>query len=83
MAWEDDIQKTQSILGDLSGIVQQGIGIFGEAKQILVPAHAQSPTPTPNPEPIAAKPIVAGGVSFDSPLMLLGIGIIAYLLLAR
>lgn len=86
MAYEDDIQKVKSIFGDVGGLLDTGISIFGRAKETLYPSWSQSPpAPSPTPEPIAAQPIVVGGVplSFDNPLVIVAIVAIGYLMLAK
>jgi len=85
MAYEDDIQKVKSIFGDIGGIVESGISLFGRVKETLYPAWSQSPpAPSPTPEPISAKPIVGGvPLTFDNPLVIVAIVAIGYFLLAK
>jgi hypothetical protein len=83
MAWEEEIQKTQNIFGDVGGLIETGLGIFGSVKETIYPAWSQSPpAPTPTPEPIAAQPIVLGGLSL-TPKVIIAALVIGYLLLAK
>lgn len=83
MAWETEIQKAETIVGDIGRV-------FGEGKQIwdvFFPAKSTSAAGAePPPEPVSAEPIVkadaAPSVS-GSPMIIIGILIIAYLLFSK
>jgi len=82
MAWEDEIQKTSSILEDVSGVVGKGLDIFSNVRETLFPTYSQSP---PAPEPVAAKPIVksASPLFGLAPGMIVAILVVGYLLFAK
>ena len=85
MAWEEEIQKTRSIVGDIGGVIGQGLGIFSKVKDTLYPTYSQSPPP---PEPVAAKPVVGFASSLTStltsnPLLMIGLLVVGYLYLGR
>ena len=86
MAYEDELQKVRSIFGDVGDVVDTGLSLFGKVADTFYPDWSQSPpAPVKIPEPISAKPIVLAGapLSFDNPMLLLGIGVIGYLWLSQ
>jgi len=84
MAWEDEIQKAGNIVGDIGGLVNQGLSIFSRARDTLYPTYSQSPPP---PEPVAAGPIVtsAGTLSglAGQPGLIVAILVVGYLLFGK
>ena len=91
MAWEDEIQKTKSILGDVGSIVEQGLGIFQSVKETIVPTSTKKTTA----ETVPTKAATTGAVTSQQSVqgttgMFAGldikviavIGVIGYLLLA-
>jgi len=85
MAFDQDIQKVKSIFGDISGLIESGAGVIGQAREAVSPAWSQSPpAPVKTPEPIAAGPIVAGTpLSLQNPLVIVGLLVIGYLWLKK
>jgi hypothetical protein len=92
MAWEDEIQKTKSILGDVGSIVEQGLGIFQSVKETIVPTSTTKKTTA---ETVPTKAATTGAVTSQQSVqgttgMFAGldikviavIGVIGYLLLA-
>ena len=82
MAWSEEIQKAESVIGDIGNLVAQGKGIWDQ----LFPAKSVSlPDSQPPPEPVAATKAVSGGLSLtDNPALLIAMIVIGgYLLLAK
>lgn len=89
MALLDEIQKAGSIVGDIGGVISQGLGIFTSVKETLYPSYSQSPpAPEPMPEPVSASPIVkqtsslSGGLG-DNKVLIIGALVVVYLLFGR
>ena len=84
MAWEDEIQKAGSMVGDIGGVINQGLSIFSRARDTLYPTYSQSP---PAPEPVAARPIVATASPLSGlaakPGLIVAILVVGYLLFAK
>lgn len=89
MALLDEIQKAGSIVGDIGGVINQGLGIFTSVKETIFPSYSQSP-PAPMPEPVSATPIVKQTSSLsglaglgDKKVLVIGALVVAYLLFGR
>jgi len=77
MAWEDEIQKAGNIVGDIGGLVNQGLSIFSRARDTLYPTYSQSPSA---PEPVAAGPIVTSASPLtNNPALIIGLLVVGYL----
>jgi len=89
MAWDDEIQKTKSILGDVGSVIEQGLGIFTRVKETVMPTAKSTPDvyepKTATKGPVTSQPAVQGisGMFAGMDIKTLGIiAVIGYMLLA-
>ena len=81
-SFEDIIQGTSSVFGDIDRVVSQGLEIFNKAKGEVFTTKS-APVPVGTPEPIASRPIVTGTAGFGTSGLVVAAIVIAYLLVAR
>jgi len=93
MAWDEEVQKTQSILGDIGSVVEQGLSIFSQVKNTVFPAApvsepvAQQQPPTAKPQTQPAQTVTtsqpAWPAGLDSKTLIFAAAIIGLLLMSR
>ena len=89
MAWDEEFQEVESVVGDVGEIVGKGLGIYSQIKSTFFPAESVSAPPSAAksaPEPIAAKKAVSSGASVsssDSMLIVFGLAVVYFLFLKK
>lgn len=99
MALLTEIQRAGNIVGDIGGVIGQGLSIFGDVRNTLHPSMPiTAPVATPPREPIIQEPewsvaereartttptLMGLGELGENPILLIGIAVVAYYLFIK